>query len=75
MWMWGKHGVNYGFIFEFDLRHHWDYSSMFEAAAAFTLLWSVSFYIYCVGAIEPSHFEWVGRIPWQVYPLLYFFGM
>jgi hypothetical protein len=74
MLLWGKYGVNYSFIFEFDLRNHWDYASMFEAAAGFTILWSASLFIYCVGAVKPAYFEWVGDIPWQVHPLIYFFG-
>eukprot|EP01126_Amoeba_proteus_P061637 TRINITY_DN8298_c0_g1_i4.p1 TRINITY_DN8298_c0_g1~~TRINITY_DN8298_c0_g1_i4.p1 ORF type:complete len:618 (-),score=98.59 TRINITY_DN8298_c0_g1_i4:410-2263(-) len=73
IYIWNKFCINYGFIFEFNLRKHFSYTSMLHAAAFLSLLLSFSLFLMLISVIKPWGFEWLSMIHASLYPLSLFF--
>eukprot|EP01117_Protostelium_nocturnum_P002326 TRINITY_DN1298_c0_g2_i3.p2 TRINITY_DN1298_c0_g2~~TRINITY_DN1298_c0_g2_i3.p2 ORF type:complete len:850 (-),score=195.94 TRINITY_DN1298_c0_g2_i3:4428-6977(-) len=69
MFVWTRYRVNYPFIFEFKARDHVSYYHVLQVASISTALWLFSLFLYLIASAKIEGFEWMGKIPFQFWPL------
>lgn len=69
MLIWSYYKINYVFILDLNRRSHYRYQHMFALSSLYTIVWSISLWLFYMSGLEVDGFQWLGDIYWQIYPL------